>query len=107
MKEIITHTLVTAVIIFLATNMLSAQGRGRGRSNGPPDDTPPGHGVAVAQGRARGNGNGRGIGNGNGNGGSGTAAIVPEIDPSSAAVATALLAGGLLVIRGRRRNTTI
>ena len=45
-REIITYTLVTAVIILLATNMLSAQGRGRGRSNGPPD-TPPGQGRKI------------------------------------------------------------
>lgn len=32
-----------------------------------------------------------------------SAAVVPEIDPSSAAGALALLAGGLAVIRGRRK----
>jgi MYXO-CTERM domain-containing protein len=32
------------------------------------------------------------------------AAAVPEIDPGSSAAALALLAGGLLVIRGRRRK---
>ena len=69
-------------------------------------------GVATAQGRGNGNnGNGNGNGgsngnngnNGNGNGNGNTPASVPEIDPSGAAVAAALLAGGLLVIRARRK----
>ena len=34
----------------------------------------------------------------------GTVAVSPEIDPSSAGAAVALLAGGLLVIRYRRKK---
>ena len=33
-----------------------------------------------------------------------SAANVPEIDPSSAASALVLLAGGLVVVRGRRKS---
>ena len=45
-RDIITHTLATAVIVLLATNILSAQGRGRGQGNGPPN-TPPGQGRKI------------------------------------------------------------
>jgi hypothetical protein len=39
-----------------------------------------------------------------GSGVAATAAIVPEIDPASAGSAIALLAGAILIFRGRRRN---
>jgi hypothetical protein len=61
-------------------------------------------GAAAAQGRGNGNGN-----NGNGNNGNGNGnqpASVPEIDAASAVQAIALLSGGLLVVRGRRRSTS-
>jgi hypothetical protein len=66
-------------------------------------------GGASAQGNSRGNGNGNGHGNGNANAnananGNGNTSSVPEIDPSSAAQAIALLTAGLLVIRERRRR---
>jgi hypothetical protein len=40
----------------------------------------------------------------NGKGNNGDAGVVPEIDPNSAASAMALLSGGVLVIRGRRKK---
>jgi len=57
---------------------------------------------ASAQGNGNRNRNGNGNENGNANG---NASAVPEIDPSSAAQAVALLTAGLLLIRGRRRSS--
>jgi hypothetical protein len=66
-------------------------------------------GSALAEGRGRGHGNGNG--NGNGNGGSTPSSPsspsapteAPEIDVSAGISALALLASGLVVIRGRRQ----
>jgi hypothetical protein len=48
--------------------------------------------------------NGRSNGDGNGNGNAESVPAVPEIAIASGAGALALLAGGLLVLRGRRRR---
>jgi hypothetical protein len=63
-------------------------------------------GVASAQGRSNENGNGQVQSGQNGRGQSGKPVAVPEIDPSSVAQAVALLTGGLLMIRGRRRTSS-
>lgn len=60
--------------------------------------------VGLGNGNNGGKGN-QGSGNQNsGNNGGGNGGAVPEIHPASAASAIALLSGGLLILRGRRRK---
>ena len=74
-----------------------AYGRGNGNNGKGPIN-----GNAFGRGRGKGN-NGNGPSNGYGHGDGIQSVAVPEIDPSGAAYAIALLSGALLVIRGRRR----
>jgi hypothetical protein len=62
-------------------------------------------GFVLGQNNGNGNhGNGNNGKGNNGKGNNGDAGVVPEIDPNSAASAMALLSGGVLVIRGRRKK---
>ena len=63
-----------------------------------------GRGSDDNNGRHNGRNNGRGNSDANENIGSGSVPAVPEIALATGAGALALLAGGLLVLRGRRRH---
>ena len=73
----------------------NGNGRGNSYANGNTD--------FAERGRGR-NDNGRGNSHANGNTGGGNVSAAPEIAVASGASALALLAGGLLVLRGRRRH---